>query len=135
MRFIGLTQISLSLMNDNIDNINDNINDIADSRILIEQSRLLILQTAIIMDKYNNNSKNINIRQYISMIKNVVCNNCCKIIDKTIQIHGKIGLSSKTDLPYFWTLCRCLRIGDGPDAVHHRVVANIELNNMNLSKL
>ena len=140
MRFVGMSEKSLSLMknralsrfafNKSLSRFTSIQQDIADSRIAIEQSRLLILQACVMMDKYG--TKNYDTRQYISMIKNVVCNAGCDVMDKAMQIHGGIGVSQDTDLPYFYTLCRCLRIGDGPDAVHHRVVARIELNRSKL---
>eukprot|EP00484_Ammonia_sp_Unknown_P005928 CAMPEP_0197073608 /NCGR_PEP_ID=MMETSP1384-20130603/210689_1 /TAXON_ID=29189 /ORGANISM="Ammonia sp." /LENGTH=837 /DNA_ID=CAMNT_0042512447 /DNA_START=588 /DNA_END=3102 /DNA_ORIENTATION=+ len=136
MRFIGLSERSMQLMKNRavsrtafrktLSEFTSVQQDIADSRMQLEGARLLVLQTADMMDKRG--IKDYDTRQYISMIKTAVCNAGCEIIDRAIQIYGGLGVSQDTQLPYFYVLVRCLRIGDGPDAVHHRVVAKIELN-------
>jgi len=102
--------------------------DISDSRSEIEQARLLVLQAAAMMDKIGNKKA----RQYISMIKVVGPRMACKVIDRAIQSYGGLGVCQDTPLPRMWAGMRTLRLADGPDEVHQRVVARIELKNSKL---
>jgi len=49
------------------------------------------------------------------------------VIDRAIQIHGALGVSQDTPLAQMWIGQRTLRIADGPDEVHRRVIARAEL--------
>ena len=40
------------------------------------------------------------------------------VADRAIQAHGGMGVSDDTQIAYFFTLNRFLRIADGPDGVH-----------------
>jgi len=51
----------------------------------------------------------------------------CQIIDEAIQVHGATGVSQWTPLAGMYTQQRTLRLADGPDEVHHHVVARSEL--------
>jgi len=97
--------------------------DIAQSRCDIEQARLLTLQCAFMMDTLGNKHA----RDYISMIKIVAPNMACRVIDRAIQAYGAGGVSQDTELAYFWSSARSLRIADGPDVVHEKVIAKLEL--------
>eukprot|EP00490_Sorites_sp_Unknown_P015795 CAMPEP_0114643844 /NCGR_PEP_ID=MMETSP0191-20121206/3629_1 /TAXON_ID=126664 /ORGANISM="Sorites sp." /LENGTH=58 /DNA_ID=CAMNT_0001856223 /DNA_START=1454 /DNA_END=1630 /DNA_ORIENTATION=+ len=55
-----------------------------------------------------------------------------KIIDRAIQAHGGAGVCQDTPLANMWTSMRTLRIADGPDAVHDRVTARIEIQQSKL---
>ena len=46
-----------------------------------------------------------------------------KVIDRSIQAHGALGISDDTVLSYFYRNERGARIYDGPDEVHRSVVA------------
>ena len=96
---------------------------IADSRIDIEQARLLTLMTADRMDKLGNKAA----RAEISMIKVVAPNMALAVIDRAMQAHGAAGVSPDFGLAYAWANSRTLRFADGPDAVHRRAVARLEL--------
>ena len=50
-----------------------------------------------------------------------------RIIDRAIQVFGTAGLSGDTPLALFYAIARQLRIVDGPDEVHKRAIARIEL--------
>ena len=50
----------------------------------------------------------------------------CKVIDKCIQIHGGLGVCQDTFLAAAYAHMRTLRIADGPDEVHLRVIAKQE---------
>lgn len=96
---------------------------IAQCRIDIEQARLLTLMTADRMDKRGNKAA----RAEISMIKVAAPNMALAVIDRAIQAHGAAGVSPDFGLAAAWANSRTLRLADGPDAVHHRAIARIEL--------
>ena len=49
------------------------------------------------------------------------------VLDRAIQAFGAMGVSPDTPLADHWTCGRALRFADGPDEVHHRSVAKIEI--------
>ena len=66
-------------------------------------------------------------RSEIAQIKVAVPNMALRVIDKAIQIHGGAGVSQDTPLAKLYAGMRTLRIADGPDEVHRRTVARMEL--------
>ena len=52
------------------------------------------------------------------MIKIVAPQMACTVIDRAIQAHGGLGVSSDTPLAEAWVYARAVRIADGPDEVH-----------------
>ncbi len=61
------------------------------------------------------------------MIKAMVPSVLTRVADRAIQIFGAMGISPDTPLAEIYTTGRTLRIVDGPDAVHMRVIARAEL--------
>ncbi|HLT64290.1 MAG TPA: acyl-CoA dehydrogenase family protein [Pseudohongiella sp.] len=100
-----------------------NYDAIAESRIEIDMCRLLVLRAAYLMDTIGNKEA----RDAISQIKVAVPNMALRVIDRAIQIHGAAGVSQDFPLASLWTQQRTLRLADGPDEVHKRVVARTEL--------
>ncbi|WP_156289652.1 acyl-CoA dehydrogenase [Oceanobacillus salinisoli] len=98
---------------------------IANSRMEIEQARLLTLKAADMMDTVGNKVA----KKEIAMIKVVAPNMALKVIDRAIQAHGGAGVTSDFTLAYAWANARILRIADGPDEVHRRQIAKLELKN------
>jgi len=96
---------------------------IADSRMEIEQARLLTLKAAHMMDTVGNKTA----QAEIAMIKVVAPKMLLAVIDRAIQAHGGAGVSQDFGLAYAWARSRIMRIVDGPDEVHKRAVARIEL--------
>src|SRR5438270_2453914 len=96
---------------------------IADSRMEIEQSRLLTLKAAYMMDTVGNKAA----QAEIAMIKVVAPKMVLSVIDRAIQAHGGGGVSADFGLAYAWARSRVMRIVDGPDEVHKRAVARVEL--------
>ncbi|MNJ68921.1 (R)-benzylsuccinyl-CoA dehydrogenase [compost metagenome] len=66
-------------------------------------------------------------RREIAMIKALVPRMHTRVVDRAIQVYGAMGLTPDTPLADMWTGGRALRFADGPDQVHLRSVAKMEL--------
>jgi acyl-CoA dehydrogenase len=98
---------------------------IAESRAEINASRLMVLQAAWKIDRVGMHEA----REEISCIKFFVADVLLKVIDRAIQAHGALGVTSDTPLAAFLRNERGARIYDGPDEVHKMVVAKRILRN------
>jgi acyl-CoA dehydrogenase len=96
---------------------------IAQARIDIEQARLLVLKAAWIIDNQGAKAA----RKEIAAIKVAVPRMAEQIINNAIQAHGGAGVSQDTPLAAMYAGVRTLRIVDGPDEVHLRDIARLEL--------
>ena len=96
---------------------------IAQARIDIEQARLLVLKAAWMID--NVGAKNA--RKEIAAIKVAVPQMAERIIDHAIQSYGGAGVCQDTPLAGLYAGIRTLRIVDGPDEVHIRDIARLEI--------
>ena len=133
MRSIGVAERALELLcrralsrtafGKPLAELGGNYDVIADSRIELDMCRLAVLKAAYMMDTIGNKEA----RKYISAIKVAVPNMALKVIDRAIQIYGALGVSQDTPLAAMWTGQRTLRLADGPDEVHRRVIAREEL--------
>jgi acyl-CoA dehydrogenase len=102
-----------------------NIGDwIAEARIEIEQTRLLTLKAAWMMDTVGNKAA----RTEIAAIKVAAPQMALTIVDRAIQVHGAAGVTDDFPLASAWAHLRTLRLADGPDEVHKRAIARIELS-------
>ena len=97
---------------------------IARARIDIDMTRLLCLKAADMMDKVGNKAA----KQEIAMIKVQAPNMALKIIDDAIQAHGGGGVSEDYGLASAYAHQRTLRLADGPDEVHARSIARMEIS-------
>jgi acyl-CoA dehydrogenase len=97
--------------------------DMAKSRIEIDQARLLTMYAAHMMDTVGNKVA----RAEIAMIKVVAPNMALRVLDRAIQVHGGMGVSSDTWLAAAWAHIRALRLADGPDEVHLETITRLEL--------
>ena len=95
---------------------------IALSRMEIDQARLLTLNAAWKMDTVGKRAA----RQEISMIKVVAANMVMDVLDRSIQVHGGLGVSDDTPLAMMWRFSRMLKLVDGADEVHKMVIARRE---------
>ncbi|WP_034829171.1 acyl-CoA dehydrogenase family protein, partial [Hyphomonas pacifica] len=96
---------------------------ISRARIDIEAMRMMVLKAAKAMDVLGNKEA----RVWISMVKAMVPERVCEIIDQAIQMHGATGVSQWTPLARMYANQRTLRLADGPDEVHHMVVGRHEI--------
>lgn len=96
---------------------------IAQARIDIEQARLLVLKTAWMIDTVGAKGA----RKEIAAIKVAVPQMAERIIDHAIQSYGGAGVSQDTPLASMHAGVRVLRIVDGPDEVHIRDIARLEI--------
>ena len=96
---------------------------IARSRMEIEQARLLVLKAAWLIDRQGVKAA----RSEVSMIKVVVPEMQCNVIDRAIQTFGGMGVTPDVPLTDLWTMARCLRLADGADEVHMRSISRMEV--------
>ncbi|PTM61021.1 acyl-CoA dehydrogenase family protein [Phreatobacter oligotrophus] len=96
---------------------------IAEARIDIEMTRLLCLKAADMMDKVGNKVAKLE----IAMIKVAAPRVALKVIDDAIQAHGGGGVTTDFGLAKAYAHIRTLRLADGPDEVHNRSIARMEM--------
>ena len=101
---------------------------IARSRIEIDQARLLVLKTAWLIDTSGAKSA----RKEIAAIKVAVPRMAQEVVDRAIQTFGGAGVSQDSPLAGMYAGIRSLRIADGPDEVHLRDIARLELKDHSL---
>ncbi|WP_110182293.1 acyl-CoA dehydrogenase family protein [Nocardioides solisilvae] len=133
MRAIGMAERALALMVDRAksrvafgQHLSDyaNVQDlIAQSRIDINMARLHVYNAAWLIDQHGAKGA----RSEISEIKVSAPAMATTVIDRAIEVFGGMGVSDDTVLAYFYAWARVLRIVDGPDAVHRRTVARVEM--------
>ncbi len=96
---------------------------IANARIDIEMTRLLCLKAADMMDRAGNKAA----QGEIAMIKVAAPLMALRIIDDAIQAFGAAGVSDDAGLARNYAQIRTLRLADGPDEVHRRAIARLEM--------
>ena len=106
-------------------NLGKNMEVLSRARIEVEAMRLMVLRAAKAMDTLGNAEA----RVWVSAVKAMVPEKCCDIIDEVIQMHGAAGISQWFPLAEMYHSQRTLRLADGPDEVHHQVVARAEVKN------
>jgi acyl-CoA dehydrogenase len=92
---------------------------IAEARAEIDAARLLTLNAAWTIEHRGFHAA----REQVSIIKFYVADVMMRLIDRAIQVHGALGVTSDTLLAHYYVHERGARIYDGPDEVHKMVVA------------
>jgi acyl-CoA dehydrogenase len=133
MRCVGAAERALEMMcrrglarvsfGKSIISLGGNSELVARSRIEINAVRALVMNAAQLLDSGDVKSA----RGAISQVKVAAPEMALRVVDRAIQIHGAAGLSQDTPLAALYTRLRSLRIVDGPDEVHLRVIAKEEL--------
>ncbi len=133
MRAIGGAERALALMCERgdkrvafgktLNQLGGNVDVIANARMAIEQARLLTLKAAWMMDTVGVKAA----MSEISQIKVVAPNMAQVVLDAAIQMHGAQGVTLDTPLSTLAAYVRTVRLADGPDEVHRKVVAKFEL--------
>jgi len=90
---------------------------VADSYIDIQASRLMTIHGAGAMESGGD------ARTEISAIKVFVPAAMERVVDRAIQVHGALGVTSETPLEGMYRGARTLRLADGPDEVHRILIA------------
>ncbi|MDP1836885.1 MAG: acyl-CoA dehydrogenase family protein, partial [Reyranella sp.] len=134
MRSIGAAEKALDLMvkrgatrtafGKPLIQLGKNLELVSRARIEIEAMRLMVLKAAKAMDVLGNREA----RVWVSMVKAMVPEKVCTIIDQAMQIHGATGISQWSPLSEMYVNQRHLRFADGPDEVHHMVVGRAEIS-------
>ncbi|MFN3389866.1 MAG: acyl-CoA dehydrogenase family protein [Allosphingosinicella sp.] len=97
---------------------------IAEARTQINMCRLLTQHAAQLIDTVGVKEA----RSEIAQIKVAATRIGQAISDMAIQAHGAAGLCDDHGLGFAFARMRMLRIGDGPDEVHNRTIARMELD-------
>ncbi len=87
---------------------------VAESAAAIQGARLMTLHAAWKIDREGAKVA----RDEISAIKFVVANTMLDVVDRSIQVHGALGVTDDTILAYWYRHERAARIYDGADEVH-----------------
>ena len=94
-------------------------NWIAESRASINASRLLVLDAARQIDEVGSKEA----RDAISLIKFFTADMLMKVVDRSIQVHGALGITDEAIMSHYYRHERGARIYDGADEVHKSVIA------------
>ena len=140
MRCIGAAERALAMMcargdsrvafGKPLNQLGGNVDVIANARMAIEQARLLTLKAAWMMDTVGVKAA----MSEISMIKVVAPNMAQVVLDAAIQMHGALGVTLDTPLSTLAAYVRTVRLADGPDEVHRKVVAKFEWARQRLAR-
>lgn len=99
-----------------------NMEIVSRARLELDACTLMVLRAARAMDVLGTAEARI----YVSGVKAFVPEKVCSIVDQAIQMFGATGMSQWTPLSDMYRSLRALRLADGPDEVHHYVVARSE---------
>jgi acyl-CoA dehydrogenase len=92
---------------------------VAEARADIDAAKLLTLRAAWTIENQGFH----NARDQVSIIKFFVSDVMMRVVDRAIQVHGALGITSDTLLAHYYVHERGARIYDGPDEVHKMVVS------------
>lgn len=92
---------------------------VAESAAELQAARLMTLHAAWQIDNLGQKAAKVD----ISLIKFFVANVMQNIVDRSLQVHGGLGMTDDTILAFFFRHERAARIYDGADEVHKMNVA------------
>jgi alkylation response protein AidB-like acyl-CoA dehydrogenase len=92
---------------------------IAESRAEIHAARLMVLHAAWRIERDGAHEA----REEISLIKFTVARTMQRVLDRTLQALGGLGMTDDTPIAFWWAHERAARIYDGADEVHVDAVA------------
>jgi acyl-CoA dehydrogenase len=95
-------------------------NYIADSYAELLQFRLMVLYTAWTIDKYKDYKR---VRKDIAAIKVMTPKVLHDIVQRSIQVHGALGVSNELPLGGMWIAAPVMGLVDGPTEVHRVTIA------------
>jgi len=95
-------------------------NFIADSYIELMQFRLFVLYVAWTIDKHKDYRK---VRHDIAAVKVRMPEVLHNIVQRSIQVHGALGVSNELPLGGMWMTAPVMALVDGPSEVHRVTVA------------
>ena len=93
---------------------------IADSWMQMEQFRLLLLRTAWLIDRHNDYLK---VRKDIAAVKVLMAEVLHDVVQRSIQLHGSLGVTDELPLMGMLRDATWLALGDGPSEVHKITIA------------
>jgi acyl-CoA dehydrogenase len=93
---------------------------IADSWAQIQQFRLFVLRTAWLIDKHNDYKR---VRKDIAAVKVLMPGIIQDVVQRSIQVHGALGVSNELPLAGMLLAGPILGLADGPTEVHKMTVA------------
>jgi acyl-CoA dehydrogenase len=93
---------------------------IADSYAQLAQFRLFVLHTAWAIDRYQDYRK---VRKDIAAVKVLMPGVLTDIVQRSMQIHGALGVSNELPLARMWLAGPIMGLADGPTEVHKVTVA------------
>ncbi len=93
---------------------------IADSYAQIQQFRLFVLRTAWAIDRYQDYRR---VRKDIAAVKVLMPGIIQDVVQRSIQVHGALGVSNELPLAGMWLAGPIMGLADGPTEVHKVTVA------------
>ena len=93
---------------------------VADSYAQLTQFRLFVLHTAWQIDRYHDYKR---VRKDIAAVKAVMPEVLHDIVQRSVQVHGALGVSNELPLARMWMAVPTMSLVDGPTEVHKVTVA------------
>ena len=93
---------------------------IADSYAQLTQFRLFVMYVAWEIDRYHDYRR---VRHDIAAVKVLTPQVLHDIVQRSIQVHGALGVSNEMPLGHFWMTVPVMALVDGPTEVHKVTVA------------
>ena len=87
---------------------------VAECRARIDAARLMVLRAAWTIEREGFAAA----REQVSLVKFFTAEVMGEVVDRAIQVHGALGLTSDTPLAFYYAHERGARVYDGPDEVH-----------------